>query len=609
MSGAASPLQRPWLIAALACALSVCIVSIALNHPMFVDDPYQIAYASGFTSWKSWWGPDVFGYFRPVKNMLFHGIAWNPQPVTAHLVNLALFTAAAAAMAAVARRALGDGLAPAAAALAWVASPLLVSSAVWFSSANILVMIGALLGALLLHDRAGEAANAGRPAAAFAARAGSVGLFALALLSYEHAIVWPALALLWDVRRGRSWRACTPGALINGVVALLYLYARWKAVPDFQADPRLISAMSDARISSLSAYFFLYHLAWWIVPFGRQQLLVTFIWGESAPGWMVAAAWPVFFAFLALTVWAWRRNHWAGFGLAWYLIASLPTNNFLPLRNGPLADYYLVLPSIGLAIAFGAGVGALLRSGRPAARVIAVLAGVWLAACAVTALRWADRWNRPVEFFESSIAAHPAAFASRVALAEMLLDAGELDRALDTARAAVADASWSANAHSTLASIHLKRGEYSEAVKATDACLALDPGQIIALGARGIALEHLDRLDEAQDAYRTLLQKPWGLNSEAIACRWAMLLVKHKLPDEALKIIAFALQRSPGSHKLHWYAAAVHRARSDEPAVRESFRRFEELAAQRFPGYAVTGAPPANFESPDSDSMEPGTNE
>ena len=50
MSGAASPLQRPWLIAALACALAVCIVSVALNHPMFVDDPYQIAYAGGFTS-------------------------------------------------------------------------------------------------------------------------------------------------------------------------------------------------------------------------------------------------------------------------------------------------------------------------------------------------------------------------------------------------------------------------------------------------------------------------------------------------------------------------------------------------------------------------------
>ena len=88
-------LRRPWLVTVLACALALAIVSLALNHPMFVDDPYQIAYSSGFTSWRSWWGPDVFGSFRPVQNMLFHGIAWNPQPVTAHLVNLALFAAAA----------------------------------------------------------------------------------------------------------------------------------------------------------------------------------------------------------------------------------------------------------------------------------------------------------------------------------------------------------------------------------------------------------------------------------------------------------------------------------------------------------------------------------
>ncbi|MFO1523031.1 MAG: hypothetical protein U1F77_15425 [Kiritimatiellia bacterium] len=604
MSGPDHPhLRRPWLVTVLACALALAVVSIALNHPMFVDDPYQIAYSGGFTSWRSWWGPDVFGYFRPVKNMLFHGIAWNPQPVVAHTVNLLLFLAAAAGMSAVARRALGDGPAPAAAALAWVGSPLLVSSAVWFSSANIMAMAALLFGALLLHDRARLFADAGRPGPSLAARGGAAGLFALALLSYEHAIAWPALVLLWDVRRGGPWRKWVPGALIHGAVAVLYLFARWKAVPDFQADPRLISAMSDARICTLSAYFFLYHLVWWLVPFGRQQLLVTFLWGESAPVWMVAAAWPVFLGYLALTAWAWRRHPWIGFGLAWYLVASIPTNNFLPLRNGPLADYYLVLPSIGLAIAFGAWMGGLLQpGGARAARGAALAGGLWLLACAATALLWSDRWNRPVDFFETSIRSHPAAFASRVALAEMLLDAGDKDRALATASAAVVDAPWSPNAHSTLASVHLKRGEYADTLREADACLALDSNHIIALGARGVALEELDRLDEAQDAYRALLRKPWGLNSEAIACRWTMLLLKHDLPDEALKILKFALERSPSSHKLHWYFAAVHRARGDEPAVIASYRTWEELVARRFPGFKPTGRPPATFTDPDAEA-------
>lgn len=588
-SDSCSSPQRLWLVPVLACTLAACIVLTALHHPMFVDDPYQMAYASSFASWKSWWGADVFGYFRPVKNMLAHAVVWSTNPAVAHSINLIFFVGAAAVMSHVARRVFAFSPASAMATFAWMLSPLLVSSAVWYSSANIMAMAFFLLLGLWLHDR-----SAGKVCPSL----GGAGIFfALALLSYEHAIVWPALAFLWDTRRGVPLKKRLPAFTLYALIAALYLLARWKVGNSFQIRPILISQMPNARLSFLSAWFFLYHLAWWIVPFGRQQLLVTFVWGESAAPWMIAAAWPLLLGYIALTVWAWRNYPWIGLGLAWYAIASLPTNNFLPFRNGPLADYYLVLPSIGLAIALGAWMAHGLQSQRDSRRLLILsLAWAWIVACGITSLRWANRWNHPLDFFRASIAAHPAPFASQIALAELTLKAGDADTAMALAREGIRHAPQNANAYSCLADIHFARKEYKAALEAADQALEWNAEHIVALATRGRALQELGELDAAQDAYRALLQRPWGLNSEAIACHWAILLLRHDLPDEALRVIHFARQRSQGSHKLLWYEAAIQRIRGEEAASREAFRQYEALVVRRFPGYVPTGTPPDDFD-------------
>ena len=42
---------------------------------------------------------------------------------------------------------------------------------------------------------------------------------------------------------------------------------------------------------------------------------------------------------------------YVAFGICWFIAAFAPVSNLLPMFNGPFADYYLGLPSIGLSIA------------------------------------------------------------------------------------------------------------------------------------------------------------------------------------------------------------------------------------------------------------------
>jgi len=90
----------------------------------------------------------------------------------------------------------------------------------------------------------------------------------------------------------------------------------------------------------------------------------TLFWGRVVLSWSC----------LGILSWgAWRLRKEApavGIGLLVYLAWFFPVSNLVPLRNGPYADYYLVLPSIGLAMAFvGVLQAASARLSKPMARV------------------------------------------------------------------------------------------------------------------------------------------------------------------------------------------------------------------------------------------------
>jgi len=263
----------------------------------------------------------------------------------------------------------------------WALAPTQVSTLAFMSCSNI-AWCGALaFWAWVLHEL-----GASKPVGmGIVLRLMSGTLLFGALLCYEAAIALPLVLVVWDLSRGRVriWSE-TAGKL--DLAGLFRRSARWIPVGlasvaflvlqnslgmDLSVGNQCFGPMSDGVVTASSGWFLLHHLWLWLWPFGGQFLMgsyamesATLFWGRVVLSW----------GCLGILSWgAWRLRKEApavGIGLLVYLAWFFPVSNLVPLRNGPYADYYLVLPSIGLAMAFvGVLQAASARLSKPMARV------------------------------------------------------------------------------------------------------------------------------------------------------------------------------------------------------------------------------------------------
>ena len=194
-----------------------------------VDDPSEMDFVRGVPPLRLLTGQDAFGYFRPVKNLLwllFSGLA--PLGVEwFHVVAIAFGVLSFFPVLSLCRRISGSGWKALAAASVWLFSPTLVSSAAWLSCLNIQVMVAFAALSLVFHDKAWDGGSFHPSRVVLAG-----GFLFLALVSYECAIAVVPVLLLFDfiLRPGRlaESRARTAHATY-WTLAAVYLVLRTAA--------------------------------------------------------------------------------------------------------------------------------------------------------------------------------------------------------------------------------------------------------------------------------------------------------------------------------------------------------------------------------------------
>ncbi|MEK7949046.1 tetratricopeptide repeat protein [Luteolibacter soli] len=509
-------------------ALMCIVVALAwpgLKSPPFLDDLDHAAHVSNFSGWKETLGTDCFGLFRPFKNVVYYSFHrfGTPSPLLWHCLPLGLYLGAVAAVFALARRLTSSAAWGLAAAALWALSANQTTTVLWMACFNISLSVILVCIAVILYDRSWDSARPWRvtlPACLV--------ISFLALISYETSLCIAPVCVAIDALRKRrifSKPAITRYVALGAVtVAFLIMRVTVGGVTNanynnFSFDPQ----MPLWQLSVSAPWLMWRHFSMWFFPFGRVEFMSTYVWGKSASMLDLAGAW----GFLLLLGATWlitlRRLPLLSFGIAWFFLASFPSSNFVPLRSGPIEDYYVVVPGVGLALA----VVALLRFAfaRAATTEGSSIGHRKLAltcvACCIVVLKlggiplfWhqATLWNDPLRLYLYSAYDRPAQFQQKNLAARELIYRGDFTTAKALVDESLADGPWYTINYLLLGEIAIRSGDYKSAADYFDRSQSMADssirfGEFIHIRRAEILVAE-GKFAEARDLLLPLLQRP-----------------------------------------------------------------------------------------------------
>ena len=572
--------HRPALVAVAVVALLACGGSLYHgfvwdDRPLIVENR-QLRESGGLASlltsgfWQTGDHHDRFrAFYRPLVSLSYalDTAVWGRAPAGFHLTNLMLHLAAALLVYALARRREPWPAAAAFGAALFAAHPVHVESVAWISGRTDLLCAVLCLAAFVL-DRVG----ARRAPGAGGRRAAALACFFLALMAKEMAVTLPLL-LGFDrlLRPGRrvarlriAARTMAPYlAIAGGYLMLRRVVLGFEADPLFHLDPigwlatAIFVLARDATLLLLPLGLDPHY------PYAPRTTLLDPV---------VALSGVLLAIIVAAGVVTARGSRRAAFALAWIAVTLAPVLRFGSFGDVLLADRFLYLPSVGLALlaaravpAFAAVASPRLRRAGPAAAVL-VLGGLILLAGRQTAI-----WRDDLTLFTRLARTSPGSAMVHSNLGLALYDAGDYDRAVAEYRAAIDLAPGFALAHNNLAAALDRQGRLAEAERHYRAALRLAPRQLESQ----INLANLRARQgqaDAVDVLRTIVREKPGHARARYSLADALL--NNGLADEAAAEAAEALRRDPSMSEA-WYLIGrvrYEQGRRDEAA--QALRAF-----------------------------------
>lgn len=550
------------------------VLSFSFSGEWFpADDRQELIFVRGLPSFGALFGADVFGLFRPVKNLLFRlFVAMSPLGVDAcRLVGIAIGIASFFSVLALCRRIFGNEWKAILAASVWLLSPTLVSSAVWLSCVNIQLMVVFATLAMVCHDAAWDGETVHSKQIVFA------GLFLfLALVSYESAVALVPILFLFDFYlRPARMRSCSAWTAYGtyAAVAAAYLLLRHA----FRASTMVNGSFTEIERWQLvvsSPWFAWQHFASWFWPFGRFTVFGSYQWGEVSWAVLVSCA-VLFVMLLAFAIAARKKCPILCFSILFALFSFAPVSNCLGLRNGPYGDYYLTLASIGIAIGCVEAVFLFLHSkGRRRMVLFAIV--VTFALVRIFAIpeaaQWAWLWGRGIDAYFASVRCFPDCFSNKRMLSTLLFNVGRHDEALALGwdvEIQIGSDSHQMGEIYLLRALHAMRIEKDaeKALRAIDKCHEVNTvraSENTLHFYRGCVFEDLkDDEKTAKKEYELALAGKWNIDSVPCADRLARLKAIHGERDEAIALWERAAKLEPSNASVLWNLSIACREAGD----------------------------------------------
>jgi Tfp pilus assembly protein PilF len=504
------------LLAALPYLNSLANSFVYDDRPQILENPYVHSFRYlgrifGSTVWSFEGAQGVSNYYRPLMTVAYLVCyrTFGRLPYGFHLLNVLLHIAIVLLLFLVTERLFGDRLLSLIAAGLFALHPIHTESVAWIAGITDLELSFFFLLTFLLYLRLAESA----PGAAHAWPACGLMLIAylLGLLSKEQALVFPALALVYEhfYRPGRettSFRAKWHRYLPLCLTVAAYLAFRRLALGSFApAVSRPTLPWSSVFLNAIALVGgYLGKLVWPV------HLTAFYVFHEShslrEPRVLAGLVGLILCA--GLFVWLWRHAHPVSFAFLWMGATLAPVLNARWMPAQVFAERYLYLPSIGFCwlVAWAATVAWRKADGKSARGIFlqrSVALGLVVVACfyAVATVRRNRDWRTDEVLYRRTLAAQPDAQLIHTNLGVVYSDRGDWADAEREWTLALGPGKPYAPTLNNLGLLRKNQRRYSEAADLFNQAIALRPKYVDPYKNLAEMYVETGRLDDADSKF------------------------------------------------------------------------------------------------------------
>jgi protein O-mannosyl-transferase len=264
-------------------------------------------------------------------------------------------------------------------------------------------------------------------------------LFICGLLSKPVVVTVPVIMAAWlllcpeERPHGKG-----PYALIGSLMLLAALWGLYVVSTESSSQVVLPPWQYRPLIVAGAVWFYLSKL---IFPY--ELVLVYPRWNVEDSVWIFLILFVALAVCVAaLTVFRKRMNPLVPWGLIFFFVSILPVSGLVQfgyMQHAFVADHFLYIPMVGLAVVVATGVQFAFHRFRSTSAVTLVLLGSYAVVCimGVLAVRQAWLWRHPAALWEATLKVNKTSFLVYTNYSAILLTNGEFDKALSMAQRAV----------------------------------------------------------------------------------------------------------------------------------------------------------------------------
>jgi tetratricopeptide (TPR) repeat protein len=246
-------------------------------------------------------------------------------------------------------------------------------------------------------------------------------------------------------------------------------------------------------------------------------------------------------------------------GWLWYLGTLVPVIGLVQVGSQAHADRYTYFPLIGVFVMLAWSADELARRSEKARQGLWTVAGAVLLGCVVLTWIQVGYWHDSFALWQHALAVTPSNDVAHSGLGAAYRDSGDLFRATEEYRKAVAAHPNGVHARSNLGWCLFSLRRYDDASAEFTRVVKLDPDNANAHFQLGVIAGLTGRSDEAVERYRTVLRlRPDDVPAHL---NLAMELLKLGQPDAALRQLAELERDYPQVREMPVFKAVQQAAR------------------------------------------------